>query len=133
MPGSANGLAVAQFLTKHPRVERVWYPGLETHPYYEVARRTMRGFGGLVTFTVKGADWKQTSRVVDAVRIPKIAPSLGGVESLIEQPLVMSYFDYSPEDRRRFGIEDNMIRMSCGIENTQDLLDDLGQALAVVG
>jgi cystathionine gamma-synthase len=125
-----NGLAVARFLARHPRVERVWYPGLESHPYYDVARRTMRGFGGLVTFTVKEADWKQTARVVDAVKIPKIAPSLGGVESLIEQPLVMSYFDYSPEDRARFGISDNMIRMACGIENTQDLLDDLDQALA---
>jgi len=124
-----NGLAVAQFLSQHPKIERVFYPGLETHPYYDVARRTMRGFGGLVTFTVKGADWKQTSRVCDNVKIPRIAPSLGGVESLIEQPLVMSYWDYSPADRERFGISDNMIRMSCGIENTQDLIDDLDQAL----
>ena len=125
-----NGLAVAQFLAAHPKIEKVYYPGLETHPYYDVARRTMRGFGGLVTFNVRGADWKQTARVIDAVKIPRIGPSLGGVESLIEQPLVMSYFDYSPEDRKRFGIDDNMIRMSCGIENTQDLLDDLAQALA---
>ena len=125
-----NGLAVAQFLAAHPKIEKVYYPGLETHPYYDVARRTMRGFGGLVTVNVRGADWKQTARVIDAVKIPRIGPSLGGVESLIEQPLVMSDFDYSPEDRKRFGIDDNMIRMSCGIENTQDLLDDLAQALA---
>lgn len=126
---NVNGMAVARFLEQHPKVERVYYPGLESHPYYEVARRTMRGYAGLVTFTVKDADWKQTARVVDAVKIPRIAPSLGGVESLIEQPLVMSYWDYTPDDRKRFGISDNMIRMSCGIENTQDLLDDLGQAL----
>lgn len=124
-----NGLAIAQFLASHPRVERVYYPGLETHSYYEVARRTMRGYGGLITFLVKNADWKQTAAVVDAVRIPRIAPSLGGVESLIEQPLVMSYYEQTPEDRRRFGIADNMIRLACGIEDTDDLIADLAQAL----
>jgi cystathionine gamma-synthase len=126
---NANGLAVAQFLAAHPRVEKVYYPGLETHPYYEVARRTMRGFGGLVTFCVKDADWRQTARVVDGVKIPKIGPSLGGVESLIEQPLVMSYYECTPEDRQRFGIADNMIRLACGIENSEDLIADLSQAL----
>ncbi len=124
-----NGLAVAQFLASHPKIERVYYPGLESHPYYEVARRTMRGFGGLVTFLVKDADWRQTANVVDAVTIPRIAPSLGGVESLIEQPLVMSYYECPAADRQAFGIYDNMIRMSCGIEDTQDLVDDLKQAL----
>ncbi len=125
-----NGLAVAQFLASHPRIEKVYYPGLETHPYYEVAQRTMRGFGGLVTFLVRDADWRQTAAVVDAVKIPRIAPSLGGVESLIEQPLVMSYYKCTPEERRRYGIPDNMIRLSCGIENSQDLVADLAQALA---
>jgi len=127
---NANGLAVARFLAEHPRVERVYYPGLESHPYHEVARRTMKGFGGLITFLVKDADWRQTAAVVDAARIPRIGPSLGGVESLIEQPMVMSYFELTPEDRRRFGIPDNMIRLSCGIENTADLIEDLRQALA---
>ncbi len=126
---NANGLAVAQFLAGHPRVERVYYPGLETHPYYEVARRTMRGYGGLVTFCVRDADWRQTGHVVDSVQIPKIGPSLGGVESLIEQPLVMSYYECTPEERQRFGISDNMIRLSCGIENSEDLIADLAQAL----
>jgi len=124
-----NGLAVAQFLAKHPRVEKVYYPGLPSHPYYEVARRTMRGFGGLITFQVKDADWRQTANVVDAVRIPRIAPSLGGVESIIEQPIFMSYHDFTPEQRRAVGIPDNMIRLSCGIENTEDLIADLDQAL----
>jgi cystathionine gamma-synthase len=124
-----NGLAVAQFLERHPRIERVYYPGLESHPYYQVAKRTMRGYGGLVTFQVKGADWKETAAVVDRVQIPRIGPSLGGVESLIEQPLVMSYFECTPEDRRKYGIHDNMIRLSCGVEDTQDLLADLTQAL----
>lgn len=125
-----NGLAVARFLEQHPRVERVYYPGIESHPYFELARRTMKGFGGLVAFMVKDADWRQTAAVVDAVTIPRIAPSLGGVESLIEQPLVMSYYECKPEDRQRFGIPDNMIRFSCGIENAEDLIEDLGQALA---
>lgn len=124
-----NGLAIAQFLQNHARVEKVYYPGLETHPYFEVARRTMRGFGGLVTFLVKDADWRRTAAVVDGVRIPRIAPSLGGVESLIEQPLVMSYYECTPEERRAYGIPDNMIRLSCGIENSADLIADLGQAL----
>lgn len=124
-----NGLQIARFLAGHPRIEKVYYPGLETHPYHQVARRTMRGFGGLITFLVKDADWRRTADVVDAVRIPRIAPSLGGVESLIEQPLVMSYFECTPEERRQFGIPDNMIRLSCGIENTEDLIADLRQAL----
>jgi cystathionine gamma-synthase len=124
-----NGQRVAEFLESHPRVDRVYYPGLPSHPSHEIAASQMRGFGGLITFTIKDADWKQTSRIVDAAKIPRIAPSLGGVESLIEQPLVMSYYHCSPEDRQTFGIYDNMIRMSCGIENSEDLIADLKQAL----
>ncbi len=124
-----NGQRIAEFLESHPRIERVLYPGLPSHPYYEIARETMRGFGGLITFYVKDADWRETANVVDAVKIPRIAPSLGGVESLIEQPLVMSYYQCTPEERCEFGIADNMIRLSCGIENTEDLIADLEQAL----
>jgi cystathionine gamma-synthase len=124
-----NGMMVAEFLAAHPRVERVYYPGLPSHPYYDVARKTMRGFGGLVTFLVKDADWRATADIVDAVKIPRIAPSLGGVESLIEQPLVMSYYQQTPEARQQFGIPDNMIRLSCGIESADDLIADLSQAL----
>jgi len=127
---NANGLAVAEFLASHQAVEHVHYPGLPSHPYYEVANRTMRGFGGLITFLVKDADWKQTAGVVDAVKLFRIAPSLGGVESLIEQPLVMSYYECTPAERERFGIPDNMIRLACGVENTEDLIEDLRQALA---
>ncbi len=124
-----NGLAVAEFLAGHAKIEKVYYPGLASHRYYEVAKRTMRGYGGLVTFLVKDADWRRTARVVDSVKLPRIGPSLGGVESLIEQPLVMSYYECTPEDRQRFGIPDNMIRLACGIENTEDLIADLAQAL----
>lgn len=124
-----NGMRIARFLESHPRIEKVYYPGLESHPSHAIAKQSMVGFGGLITFLVKDADWRQTGAVIDACRIPRIAPSLGGVESLIEQPLVMSYFDYAPADRERFGISDNMIRMSCGIEDAEDLIEDLKQAL----
>jgi cystathionine gamma-synthase len=124
-----NGLALAEFLESHPRVEKVYYPGLASHRDHEVARRTMRGFGGLVTFLVKDADARQTAAVVDAVRLPRIGPSLGGVESLIEQPMYMSYHDFTPEQRRAVGIPDNMIRAACGIENPEDLIADFKQAL----
>ncbi len=124
-----NGQAVAEFLEGHARIGKVYYPGLPSHRDHDIAKRTMSGFGGLVTFEIKDADWQQTSKVVDAVRLARIAPSLGGVESLIEQPMVMSYFQASPLDRQRWGIADNMIRLSCGIEDPQDLIDDLQQAL----
>jgi cystathionine gamma-synthase len=124
-----NGQRVAEFLAGQPRVEKVYYPGLPSHPCHAIAAQQMRGFGGLVTFQVKNADWRQTAAIVDRAKIARIAPSLGGVESLIEQPLVMSYYEHSPEDRRRFGIGDNMIRLSCGIENAEDLIGDLRQAL----
>lgn len=124
-----NGLAMAEFLSEHPRVEKVFYPGLPSHPTHDIAKATMSGFGGLVTFLVRDADWRQTANVVDRAKLARIGPSLGGVESLIEQPLVMSYYNQTPENRKKFGIPDNMIRMACGIENTQDLIDDLSQAL----
>ena len=90
----------------------------------------MKGFGGLVTFLLADADWRATADVIDRVRIPRIGPSLGGVESLIEQPMVMSYWNYSPAERATFRIPDSMIRIACGIEDTDDLIADLDQALA---
>ena len=128
---NANGQAVAEFLAGHPRVERVLYPGLPDHPFHAIAKQTMRGFGGLVTFFIRDADWRQTASVIDAVKIPRIGPSLGGVESLIEQPMVMSYWDYTPEERAGFRIPDNMVRMACGIEDAEDLIADLSAALDV--
>jgi cystathionine gamma-synthase len=126
-----NGMRVARWLEDHPRIRRVWYPGLESHPDYAVARRLMRGFGGVVTFEVD-ADLEGTCRFVDACRLPYIAPSLGGAESLIEMPAIMSFWDLTPEQRRELGITDSLVRFSCGIEDPDDLIADLDQALARV-
>ncbi|MFO0945248.1 MAG: aminotransferase class I/II-fold pyridoxal phosphate-dependent enzyme [Planctomycetota bacterium] len=123
-----NGLALAEFLASHPKVERVYYPGIPSHPTYAIAKQTMKGFGGLLTFTVRG-DASTASKLVDSVTIPRIGPSLGGVESLIEQPLVMSYYQMTPEQRAKIGIEDAMVRVALGIEDTDDLIADFKQAL----
>src|SRR5207244_3412795 len=103
-------------------------PGLPSHPNHEIARRQMRGFGGVVTFEVQG-DLDTASRVVDACRIPRIAPSLGGVESLVEQPALMSFYELTTEERLQIGIKDNLIRYSVGIEDADDLIADLAAAL----
>ncbi|MBZ0279710.1 MAG: aminotransferase class I/II-fold pyridoxal phosphate-dependent enzyme [Anaerolineae bacterium] len=124
-----TALAAAQFLESHPRIERVWYPGLESHPDHAIAAAQMSGFGGVVSFEVAG-DLKTTSRFIDRLKIPYIAPSLGGVESLIEQPALMSYYEKTTEERLALGIKDNLVRFAIGIEDTDDILNDLEQALA---
>jgi len=119
---------LAEFLEGHPKVQRVWYPGLASHPDHDVARRQMDGFGGVVSFEVDG-DLQAASQVIDSVRLPLIASSLGGVETLIEQPALMSYFELSSEERLKVGIKDNLVRLSVGIEDAEDLIADLDQAL----
>jgi len=125
---NASALAVAEWLAAHPRVERVHYAGLPSHPGHDIARRQMKGFGAVVSFEVKGA-LDDASRVVDGVEIFQMAPSLGGVESLIEQPALMSFFELTTEERLAVGIKDNLIRLSVGLEDADDLIDDLGRAL----
>ncbi|MBZ0292269.1 MAG: aminotransferase class I/II-fold pyridoxal phosphate-dependent enzyme [Anaerolineae bacterium] len=126
-----TAVAVANFLESHPRIERVWYPGLESHPDYAVAAAQMDDFGGVISFEVAG-DLRTTSKFIDALQIPYIAPSLGGVESLIEQPALMSYYEKSTEERLALGIRDNLVRFAVGVEDTEDILNDLDQALAVI-
>ncbi|HSH02265.1 MAG TPA: aminotransferase class I/II-fold pyridoxal phosphate-dependent enzyme [Anaerolineae bacterium] len=125
---------IAEYLERHPKIERVWYPGLASHPDYEVARAQMEGYGGVVSFEVGAAEGEDklttAGRLIDNVQIPYIAASLGGVESLIEQPALMSYYDLSTEERLEIGIRDNLVRLAVGIEETDDLLADLEQALA---
>ncbi len=128
---NASGLAVAQFLAQHPKVARVYYPLLETHPSYHLARKLLKGGGGLISFELK-TDREGCSRFIDSVRIPKIGPSLGGVETLIEQPYLMSFYKASKADRERWGIDDALVRLALGIEDTQDLIEDLRQALTVI-
>ena len=129
---NASALALAERLEHHPRVRRVWYSGLPSHPTHETAKQLMTGFGGVVTFEVDG-DLQDTSRFVDACRIPRIAPSLGGVESLIEQPALMSYFELSTEEREAIGIKNNLVRYAVGIEDTGELIADLVAALDTTG
>jgi cystathionine gamma-synthase len=127
---NANGMALAKFLEGHPKVQRVYYPGLASHPSYAIARRHMRGFGGVVSFEIAGT-LQETSAFIDALRMPYIAPSLGGVESLVEQPALMSYYEMTPEERQRLGIRDGLVRYAAGIEDTDDILSDVEQALKV--
>jgi cystathionine gamma-synthase len=125
---NANAQAIAEFLAAHPGVSAVHYAGLTTHPEHEIAKRQMRGFGGVVSFEVKG-DLDAASGVVDACEIPYIAASLGGTESLIEQPAVMSFYELTTEERLEIGIKDNLIRYAVGVEDADDLIGDLSQAL----
>ncbi len=126
-----NGQRVAEFLESHPAVERVWYPGLPSHPDHAIASAQMKGFGGVVSFTVRG-DLHETARFIDHLQIPFISPSLGGAESLVIQPALMSYYDVSPEKRRALGIRDNLVRLSLGLEDADDLIADLKQALEIL-
>ncbi len=126
-----SALAVARFLEAHPRIERVWYPGLESHPDHTTATSQMTGFGGVVSFEVAG-DLRTTSKFIDNLKIPYIAPSLGGVESLIEQPALMSYYEKTSEERLELGIKDNLVRFAVGVEDTVDILADLEQALLAI-
>jgi cystathionine gamma-synthase len=126
-----NGIAVARFLEGHPRVRRVYYPGLSSHPDYKVACEQMQGFGGVVSFEIDG-DMKTTSTFIDRLHIPHTAPSLGGVETLIEQPALMSYFEMTSEDRAAIGIADQLVRLSLGVEDADDLIADLEQALTSI-
>ena len=123
-----NAMRLARRLEGHPKIEVVHYPGLESHPDHEVAKKYMKGFGGVVSFEIKGDLWT-TAKFIDYCELPYIAPSLGGVESLIEQPTVVSYWDQGAEKRAQIGIKDNLIRMACGIEDYEDIEADILQAL----
>ena len=126
-----NGLTVAQHLEAHPKVRQVWYPGLESHPDHAIAQRSMSGFGGVVTFEID-TDLEGAIRFIDSTQVPYQAPSLGGVESLIELPVTMSFWDYDAEQRKAWGITDSLVRFACGIEAPEDLIADLDQALESV-
>lgn len=124
----ANASKLAQWLSEHPEVERVIYPGLPSHPQHELAKRQMSGFGGMVSFVVRGG-LEKAKKVLEGTKIFLLAESLGGVESLIEHPAIMTHASIPPERRREIGISDGLIRLSVGIEAYEDLQRDLECAL----
>jgi cystathionine beta-lyase/cystathionine gamma-synthase len=127
-----NGLEVARFLERHAAVERVYYPGLPAHPDHETARRQMSGFGGMVTVTVRG-DGKTAVRFAENLQWFRLAASLGGVESLVSIPATSSHYALSAAERERAGVPDQMVRLSLGIEDAEDLIRDLDQSLGRAG
>jgi cystathionine beta-lyase/cystathionine gamma-synthase len=126
-----SALKIAKFLSDHPKVQRVNYPGLETHPQHQRARELFDGYGGMLSFELKGGE-PAARRFIKSTTLPIIAPSLGGVETLLTLPAKTSHLGMSPEDRKALGITDGLVRMSVGIEATEDLIEDLDHALEAI-
>ncbi|THB79044.1 MAG: aminotransferase class I/II-fold pyridoxal phosphate-dependent enzyme [Desulfobacteraceae bacterium] len=125
-----NAMKIARFLESHPKVKTTYYPGLESHPDHEVAKRQMKGFGGMLSFDVDG-DFDQTKTVMDHLKLISLATSLGGVTSLANQPITNTHVALSPENRKKAGVSESLVRLSVGIEDADLLIQDLDQALAV--
>jgi cystathionine gamma-lyase len=125
----SNALTIARWLEKNSKVARVIYPGLESHPQHKLAKKQMSAFGGIVTFVVKG-DLSATRRVLERTRLFTLAESLGGVESLIEHPAIMTHASIPAHKRDEIGISDSLVRLSVGIEDPDDLIADLDMALS---
>ncbi len=122
------GLTIARMLESHPKIEKVWYPGLESHPDHRIAAEQMSGSGSVVTFLLRGGD-EETRRFIDSLELFLITPSLGGSESLVTQMATMSFFDYPEKYRHAIGMVDNLVRIALGLEDVEDLIADLKQAL----
>jgi len=128
---NSSAQVIAEGLEAHPAIERVWYPGLASHPDHAIAHRQLSGFGGVMSFTVKGGG-EAASRFIDALEIPLIATSLGGAETLVSQPALMAYYELTRQERQALGIQDNLVRLAVGIEDTRDLIADINQGLNMV-
>ncbi|MEN8248590.1 MAG: cystathionine gamma-synthase [Bacteroidota bacterium] len=124
-----NGKAIAEFLQNHPKVKDVYWPGLPDHPNHDIARKQMRGFGGMMSFALKDNSLENAMQVIEGVQIFSLAESLGGVESLIGHPASMTHASVPKEEREKVGIVDSLIRLSVGVEDAADLIEDLEQAL----
>ena len=124
-----NGEQIAKFLANHPRVDKVYWPGFESHPNHDIAKKQMRGFGGMISFTLIGNKLEDAHEVVSKVKIFSLAESLGGVESLIGHPATMTHASIPKEEREKTGVVDSLIRLSVGVEDAEDLIDDLKIAL----
>ena len=125
-----NGRKVAEYLKKHPKIDKLYWPGFEDHPNHAVAKKQMRDFGGMISFTVKGATLEDTFKLSSRFKVFTLAESLGGVESLINHPATMTHGSIPKEHREKVGVVDSLLRLSVGIEDIDDLLEDLEQALA---
>jgi cystathionine gamma-lyase/cystathionine beta-lyase len=125
-----NGKKVAEFLRAHARVEKIYWPGFEDHPNHDIAKKQMRDFGGMISIVLKGADLEETFRVASSFKVFSLAESLGGVESLINHPVTMTHASIPKPERERVGVVDNLLRLSVGVEDVEDLIEDLKQALA---
>lgn len=123
-----TAMVLARFLESHKKVRQVYYPGLESHVDHIIAKEQMRGFGGLISFEIEG-NLELTQRFIHSLRIPQIAPSLGGVETLVSHPATVSYYDLSRDERMAIGISDELVRYAVGIEDTEELVADIAQAL----
>ena len=126
---SENGRAVAEFLLQHPKVKNVYWPGLPSHPNHDIAKRQMKDFGGMISFTTKGNSYKDTLKFLENIKVFTLAESLGGVESLAGHPASMTHASIPKEERDKTGVVDSLIRLSVGIEDKEDLIEDLNQAL----
>ncbi|HEY9559176.1 MAG TPA: aminotransferase class I/II-fold pyridoxal phosphate-dependent enzyme, partial [Anseongella sp.] len=126
-----NGAAVARFLNDHPGVDKVYWPGLPDHPNHDIARRQMRDFGGMLSFSLKGDRLEDANRVLSATKLFALAESLGGVESLLGHPASMTHAAIPREERLKSGVTDGLIRLSVGVEDVEDLISDLEQALLI--
>ena len=124
-----NGRKVAEYLASHPKIEKVYWPGFTNHPNHEVAKAQMSDFGGMVSFVTKGHDYDQAISIVERLKVFTLAESLGGVESLAGHPASMTHASIPKEEREKSGVVDSLIRLSVGIEDAEDLLADLAQAL----
>lgn len=125
-----NGEKVAHYLKNHPKIDKIYWPGFEDHPNHDIAKKQMRGFGGMVSITLKGADLAETFRIASSFNVFTLAESLGGVESLINHPTTMTHGSIPKEEREKVGVTDNLLRLSVGVEDIDDLLADLEQALS---
>ncbi len=125
------GLAVAEMLESHPKIEKVWYPALKSHPDHAIGMEQMKGFGSVISFQVKGGN-AETRKFIDALELFLITPSLGGSESLVTQMWAMSFFDYPEDYRKNIGMVDNLVRLALGLEDIDDLIADLKQALDTI-
>lgn len=125
-----NGEKIARFLVAHPKVDKVYWPGFESHPNHDIAKKQMRGFGGMISFTLKGNKMEDAHEIVKNVKVFALAESLGGVESLIGHPATMTHASIPKEEREKSGVVDSLIRLSVGVEDAEDLIADLKQALS---